>query len=162
MHVDLYEKIWMWAAGVLVVIFLGVLGFSAGSQAVHPPSHIETVDPATLEDHPEFGSPGVETRADGSVLVTGVAEMFIWDPDPIEVPAGVPVTFRLTSKDVIHGFMVPGTNANAMVIPGYVTEFTITFHEPGDHLVLCHEYCGRLHHEMLGYLTVLEPEENES
>lgn len=162
MHVDIYEKIWMWSAGGLVVVFLGVLLFAAGSQAIHPPSHIETIDPTTLDDHPEFSRPGVELREDGSAVVTGIAEMFIWDPDPIEVPAGVPVTFRLTSRDVIHGFMVPGTNANAMVIPGYVTEFTVTFDEVGDHLVLCHEYCGRLHHEMLGYLTVLEPEEDES
>ncbi len=154
MKVDVYEKIWMSASAVLIVIFLGILVVAAGSQAVHPPSHMETVDPATLSDHPDFGSPGIETRPDGSVLVTGVGEMFLWDPDEIHVPAGVPVTFRLTSADVIHGFEVAGTNANAMVIPGYVTEFTVTFSEPGEHLLLCNEYCGLLHHEMMGKLIV--------
>lgn len=149
----------MWAAAVMVVLFLGVLAVSAGSQAIHPPSHVETIDPETLDDDPEFGNPGVTIRDDGSALVVGIAEMFFWDPDPIEVPAGVPVTFRLTSRDVIHGFLIPGTNANAMVVPGYVTEFTMTFDEPGERLVLCHEYCGVLHHEMIGYLTVLDPEE---
>ena len=64
MHIDLYEKIWMWASGVLIAVFLGVLAFAAGSQAIHPPSHIETVDPAALDDHPEFGRPRVETRED--------------------------------------------------------------------------------------------------
>lgn len=156
MKVDFYEKIWMSASAVVIVIFLGVLVIAAASQAVRPPSHIETVDPQTLSEDPEFGSPGVETRPDGSVLVTAVAEMFFWDPDPIEVPAGVPVTFRLTSADVIHGFEVVGTNANAMVIPGYVTEFTVTFDDPGEHLVLCNEYCGLLHHEMMGKLIVGE------
>ena len=156
MKVDLYEKIWMWASVALIVVFLTTLALAAGSQAVRPPSHIETVDPTTIYEHPEFGSPGVETRPDGSVLVTGVAQMFIWDPDPIEVPAGAPVTFRLTSADVIHGFQVVGTNANAMVIPGYVTEFTMTFDEPGEYLILCHEYCGLLHHEMMSKLIVEE------
>lgn len=154
MKVDLYERFWMWASAVLIVIFLVTLVTTAGSQAIRPPSHIETVDPTALSEHPEFGAPGVETQPDGSVRVTVVAEMFIWDPDPIEVPAGVPVTFRLTSADVIHGFEVVGTNANAMVIPGYVTEFSMTFDEAGEYLILCHEYCGLLHHEMMSKLIV--------
>lgn len=156
MNVDLYEKIWMWASAALIVVFLGTLVFAAGSQAIHPPSHLETVDPTALSEHPEWSAPGVETRPDGSVLVTVVAEMFIWDPDPIEVPAGVPVTFRLTSADVIHGFEVVGTNANAMVVPGYVTQFSMTFERPGEYLILCHEYCGLLHHEMMSKLIVQE------
>ncbi len=58
--------------------------------------------------------------------------MFSFTPDPIEIPAGQPVTFRLTSRDVIHGFEVVGTNANAMAVPGYVSQFTVTFDRPGD------------------------------
>lgn len=154
MHVDLYEKIWMWASAVLIVLFVGAILFGAASQAIHPPSHIETVDPTRLSEHPEFGSPGVTTRPDGSVVVSAVAEMFIFSPDPIEVPAGRPVTFRLTSPDVIHGFEVVGTNANVMVIPGYVSQFTITFDRPGEHLVVCNEYCGLLHAGMVGTLIV--------
>jgi cytochrome c oxidase subunit 2 len=157
MHIDLYEKIWMWAAAAVVAVFLGAIVAVSAAQAVHPPSHIETVDPTALADHPDFGSPGVEERPDGGVEVTAVAEMFSFVPDPIRVPAGRPVTFRITSADVIHGFEVVGTNANAMVIPGYVTQFTITFGRPGEHLVLCHEYCGLLHHNMIGKLIVGEP-----
>ena len=67
-------------------------------------------------------------------------------PDPIEVPANVRVTFRLTSPDVIHGFQVVGTNANAMAIPGYVTQFTVTFAGPGNTPIACNEYCGLMHH----------------
>jgi cytochrome c oxidase subunit 2 len=92
-------------------------------------------------------------------VVTVVAEMFFFDPDPIEVPAGRPVTFRLTSPDVIHGFEVVGTNANAMVIPGYVSEFTTTFAKPGEYMVVCHEYCGMLHHNMGATLVVQEATE---
>lgn len=150
--VDLYERIWMWASLALIGLFLGAIVFGASSQAIHPPSHIETVDPTRLAEHPEFGNPGVTTRPDGSVVVTVVAEMFAFSPDPITVPAGRPVTFRLTSGDVIHGLEVVGTNANVMAIPGYVSQFTVTFTKPGEYLVLCHEYCGLLHHAMVGKL----------
>jgi cytochrome c oxidase subunit 2 len=147
MKVDIYEKAWMWIAAVLIVAFLGAIVFAAGHSAIHPPSHVETINPATVYDSEEFGNTG-------SVRVTLVSEMFYFDPDEIVVPAGKPVTFRATSTDVIHGLLVAGTNTNAMIIPGYVTEFTVTFPEPGEYLMLCHEYCGMLHHEMQGVVIV--------
>ena len=154
MNVELYERIWMWVAGGLLLLFLGAIFLTAGLQAVQPPSHIETVDPTGLAKHLEFGEPAVKTRADGSVVVSVVAQMFSFSPDPIEVPANRPVTFRLTSADVIHGFEVVGTNANAMAIPGYVSQFTVTFKEPGEYLIGCNEYCGTMHHNMVGKLIV--------
>jgi cytochrome c oxidase subunit II len=154
MQVELYERIWMWAAAGLLLLFLGAIFLTVGVQAVQPPSHLETVDPATLATHPEFGKPGVAMRPDGSVVVSVVAQTFSFSPDPIEVPANRPVTFRLTSADVMHGFQVVGTNANAMVIPGYVSQFTITFNQPGEYLIGCNEYCGTMHHNMVGKLIV--------
>lgn len=154
MHVELYERIWMWAAGTLVVVFLGVILVTAGLHATAPPSHIETVDPTTLDSHPEFGQPGVTETPDGRLKAVVVASTFSYNPDPIEVPPGRPVTFRITSSDVIHGFQIVGTNANAMAIPGYVSQFTLTFPEPGDYLITCNEYCGLMHHAMVGILRV--------
>lgn len=154
MHVELYERIWMGAAAVLIVLFLGAILLTAAAQAVQPPSHVETLDPTTIATHPEFGRPAVTTRADGRVVVAVVAGMFAFTPDPIEVPAHVPVTFRLTSSDVIHGFEVVGTNANAMAVPGYVSQFTVTFAKPGEYVIACNEYCGLLHHQMVGKLVV--------
>jgi cytochrome c oxidase subunit 2 len=154
MNVDLYERIWMWSAGVIIVMSLGTIFVMAGTQAVHPVSHLETVDPAALAEHPEFAQPAVTTRPDGTVVVPVVASMFSFGPDPIEVPANRPVIFRLTSSDVVHGFQIVDTNANAMAIPGYVSQFTYTFTKPGEHLITCHEYCGTLHHAMVGRLIV--------
>jgi cytochrome c oxidase subunit 2 len=154
MQVELYERIWMWAAAALIVLFLGAIFVTAGVQAVQPPSHLETLDPTMLGTHPEFGTPVATTRPDGSVVVPVVAGMFAFMPDPIEVPAHVPVTFRITSADVIHGFGVVGTNANAMAIPGYVSQFTVTFSTPGEYPIACNEYCGLLHHAMVGKLIV--------
>lgn len=157
MHVHLYERIWMWGAAVLVALFLGTIALMAGLHAVQPPSHLETVDPVTLADHPEFGNPTITVRPDGGVVVPVVAAMFTFAPDPIEVPANRPVTFRVTSPDVIHGFEVVGTNANAMAIPGYVSQFTVTFPKAGEYVIACHEYCGLMHHAMVGKLIVTAP-----
>lgn len=154
MHVEIYERIWMWAAAGLIALFLSAILLGATLNAVRPPSHIETIDPATLSSHPEFGDPHVTTRSDGSVVVAVRAEMFSFSPDPIEVPAGRPVTFRITSADVLHGFMIVGTNANAMAIPGYVSQFTLTFPQAGEYLIACNEYCGTMHHNMVGRLIV--------
>lgn len=154
MHVELYERIWMWAATALIGVFLAAIVLTTAAQAIQPPSHVETVDPTTLASHQEFGHPSVVTRPDGSVVVSVVATMFAFGPDPIEVPAHVPVTFRVTSADVIHGFEVVGTNANAMAVPGYVSQFTVTFDTPGERTIACNEYCGLMHHAMVGRLIV--------
>jgi len=137
MHVDLYERIWMWAATALIAAFLAAIGLTTAAQAIQPPSHVETLDPTTLASHAEFGTPAVVTRPDGSVVVSVVASMFAFGPDPIEVPVHVPVTFRVTSADVIHGFQVVGTNANAIAVPGYVTQFTVTFGTAGERTIAC-------------------------
>jgi cytochrome c oxidase subunit 2 len=154
LSVAYYERIWMWVAGVLITVFVCAILLTTGLQAIHPPSHVETIDPTKIGDDPEFGKPGVTVRADGSVAVVIVAQLFSFNPDPIEVPAGKPVTFRLTSPDVIHGFQIVGTNANAMVVPGYVTQFTVTFDRAGEYLIACNEYCGVGHHMMSGKLIV--------
>ena len=154
MDVELYERIWMWAAVVLIVLFAGTVIVTAARDAVHPPSHMETIDPQALADNPEFSNPSVAVRPDGSVVVSVVAQMFSFSPNPIEVPANRPVTFRLTSSDVDHGFQIVGTNANAMAIPGYVSQFTVTFTKPGTYAIGCNEYCGLMHHDMAGTLVV--------
>ena len=154
MHVDPYEKFWIFAAGAMIGGFLAAMVYSASVHAVHPPSHIETIDPLTVRTSSEFANPRVEVQEDGSLLVIGVAEMFRFLPTDLRLPAGEPVRFRLTSPDVLHGFQIVGTNANVMVIPGYVSEFTVTIPKAGEYLVLCNEYCGLSHHLMQGRILV--------
>ena len=71
----------------------------------------------------------------------------------------MPVTFRGTATDAIHGFVVGTTNANTMLIPGFVATFTTTFQKPGEHLMPCHEYCGTGHEAMWARVQVLPREE---
>lgn len=154
MHVHLYERIWMWAAAGLIAVSFGLLGYAALAQNNQPPSHVETIDPRTVFSDARFAQRGVATNPDGSVTVTGIALMFLFQPNEIRVPAGRPVTFRLTSADVVHGFQIVGTNANTMVIPGYVSQFTTVFETPGEYLIVCNEFCGLGHHGMYGTLIV--------
>ena len=127
MKVHLYERIWMWAAAAIIIIFVATILLMAGVRRRFNQRVIETVDPTTIGEHPEFAAPAVTSRPDGTVVVSVVAAMFSFTPDPIEVPANRPVTFRLTSSDVLHGLQVAGTNVNAMAVPGYVSQFTYTF-----------------------------------
>jgi cytochrome c oxidase subunit 2 len=156
MHIDLYEKIWMWAAGAIIVLFLGAIGFATVSQGRVPPSHVETIDPRTVFADARFADRGVKVNPDGSVEVTLVAQIWVFQPGEIRVPAGRPVTFRMTSPDIVHGFQIVGTNVNTMVIPGYVSQLTTTFDTPGEYLIVCNEYCGTGHHNMAAKLIVEE------
>ncbi|MBI4409304.1 MAG: cytochrome c oxidase subunit II [Gemmatimonadetes bacterium] len=158
MHVDLYEKIWMGLAVLMIAAFLGSITYGAFAFASHPPSHVETIDPKLVRTDARFATPGVSTRPDGSVQVVVLAQMFSFQPAEIRVPAHVPVTFRLTSADVIHGFAIVGSNGNTMVVPGYVSQFTTEFARPGDYLIVCNEFCGLGHHVMSGKLIVTEEE----
>jgi cytochrome c oxidase subunit 2 len=156
MHVDRYERIWMWAAGALIVAFVAVVVATSVAHAVHPPSHVETIDPATARKDPRFAAPGVSVGAGGTQVVM-LAQMFSFTPAEVHVKAGVPVTFRITSPDVIHGFEIVGTNVNTMVIPGYVSQLTVSFPRPGEYLLVCHEFCGLNHHLMQGKVLVEAP-----
>jgi len=153
--VDFYEKIWLWAATVLIIAFATTVLFGAVAEGFAPPSHVETINPATVWSDPRFANRGV-TVDSTHVTVVAIGMTFAFLPGEIHVPAHRPVTFRLTSADVTHGFEIVGTNANTMLIPGYVSQFTVTFDTPGEYLIVCNEYCGQGHHTMSGKLIVEE------
>ena len=154
MNVDAYEKFWMVLAGVIVVAFIGTIGYTARAYTLRPPSHVETIDPGQVMQDPRFAAPGVSDLPDGRQQVVMVGLRFSWLPAEVRVKARRPVTFRLTSMDVVHGFEVAGTNANTMVVPGYVSQFTTTFDRPGKYLVACNEFCGDGHHTMQAAIVV--------
>jgi cytochrome c oxidase subunit II len=155
MNVPLYEKIWMWAAGGIIAAFIAIVLVTAVGGALQPPSHVETIDPTKVFTDPRFAHPAVTVTATGATVVA-FAMMFAFTPAEIHVPAGKPVTFRMTSADVTHGFLIVGTNANTMLVPGYVSQFTTVFQRPGEYLIVCNEYCGLGHHLMSAKLIVEE------
>ena len=156
MNVHLYEKLWMWASGVIIAVFVASILYTSTAQSLQPPSHVETIDPQTVRASAEFAQPAVVLHADGSATVHVLAMMFAFLPTEIRVPRGRPVTFRMTSPDVIHGFQIVNTNGNAMVVPGYITQFTTQFDTAGEYLIVCNEYSGLGHHGMYASLVVVD------
>lgn len=155
MKVDLYERIWMWGVTVTLTVFFATLANASLRHGFHPPSHVETIDPRKVFASPRFQRQGVSVDEAGRIHATVIGLTFTWMPKELTLPEDTPVTFHLTSTDVNHGYQIVRTNGQSMVIPGYVSQFTTTFPEPGEYLVACNEYCGVGHHEMAGKLLVV-------
>ncbi|MBS1485974.1 MAG: hypothetical protein JST43_00190 [Bacteroidetes bacterium] len=78
--------------------------------------------------------------------------------EAIELPAGQPVEFRVTSLDVNHGFGIYNERAELVTqtqaMPGYVNRLRWEFTEPGTYNILCLEFCGAAHSFMRTTFTV--------
>jgi cytochrome c oxidase subunit 2 len=153
------ERLWAGSMTAIAVLLVGVVVYTSAHWGFHPPSQVETIDSTSLHTGGEFSESNLGTviAADGSALVRVVAQQYAFVPSCIVVPAGKPVTIRLASADVVHGFLVQGTNVNAMVVPGYVTTVHTTFEDPGERLMPCHEFCGVAHQAMWARVRVVEP-----
>src|SRR5574341_578843 len=148
MRIHSYERAFLVVSGALLVTCVGALVYAATARDMHLPGHVGTVDPAQLAATPPFDQPGVREVGPNRYEVVIIARTWSFFPNEIRVPAGAEVTFIATSGDVIHGFEVARTRLNAMLIPGQITRLTYTFREPGEYLLVCHEYCGVGHHTM--------------
>jgi cytochrome c oxidase subunit II len=114
-------------------------------------------DPNTLHLHGEFveSNLGAAAGPAGAVTVRMIAQQFNFVPQCLTVPAGVPVTFRITSADAVHMLSFLGTDYGLRAVPGAVTEATFTFPKPGEFKIPCHEFCGAGHYAMRGQLNVV-------
>jgi cytochrome c oxidase subunit II len=148
------EEIWLIISFGMIMIFMLITGYQAFALEMGPPSNKETIDPQKVDQIAPFDNPGVRKIADKEYEVVMTLQIFSFNPTTIEVPKGSTVHFTLTSKDVVHGFQVAGTNINAMVVPGHIQKITQKFDEPGEYLVLCNEYCGAGHQAMSTTITV--------
>jgi|SRR5205085_7183802 len=151
------ERRWAIVVALIIASLIIVMIVTGLHWSSMPPSRVETIDPRTLHLAGEFveSNLGTAVGVDGKVTVRLVAQQYSFMPPCIVVPADRPVTFRGTSTDAIHGFVVGTTNANTMLIPGFVATFTTTFRTPGEHLMPCHEYCGTGHEAMWARVQVL-------
>lgn len=104
--------------------------------------------------------PGVEEIAPGVYRVNIIARQFSFEPSEIVLVDPKRVEFRVVSLDVVHGFEIPGTSVNSMVLPGYVGVFVW---EPpkgieGEYLIICNEYCGLGHDSMRAVIKIYSGE----
>lgn len=91
-----------------------------------------------------------------TVNVTGA--QWYWEIDKTKVPLGKPVVFNVHTKDVTHGLGVIDADGRLMfqaqAMPGYVNQVGYVFSHPGTYRVVCLEYCGLAHHDMLTEFAV--------
>ena len=158
MKVHTYEKAFLWAGAVMLVVFMITLALTSYTMGISLPDDVDRIDPEQVRSMPPFDNPGVRETAPGKYEVVMLGQAWSFTPSEVRVPVGAEVTFLMTTPDVIHGFHVEGTRLNVMLIPGQVARVSYTFDEPGEHLIICHEYCGIGHHNMWGRVIVEEVE----
>lgn len=81
------------------------------------------------------------------------------DNEPLNVPVGKPVKIILTSADVIHSFFVPAFRIKQDAVPGKYTEVWFEPKEVGNYVVMCTEYCGTKHSNMMIRIQAMKPDE---
>lgn len=161
LHVDKYEGMWLKISFVVMGVFFLSVIVSAFAIGIQLPGSYARIDPNTLyEPGSPYAEPGLRELAPGKYEAYFRAQIWSFAPNEIRVPAGSEVTFYVTSQDVQHGFKITQTNVNVMVLPGQVSTLKHTFNEPGEYQIICHEYCGQLHHTM--YATIYVEGEGEA
>jgi cytochrome c oxidase subunit 2 len=154
MKIHTWELAFLAAGATVLVACAGALSYATFGAGIHLPGAHGRIDPQQLSATPPFDEPGVRRLADGRVEAVVIGRAWSFEPAEIRVPAGVEIIFTATATDVIHGFNIEGTRLNMMLIPGQISRNTYTFDEPGEYLLICHEYCGLGHHMMAGKVVV--------
>lgn len=81
-----------------------------------------------------------------------------WSPDVIRAEVGKPLHLKLTSDDVVHSFAVGQMDMQSVdILPGKITEVTLTFDKPGIYTFYCTRWCGLNHWRMRGTIEVSGP-----
>jgi len=78
--------------------------------------------------------------------------------EPVVIPVGKKVRFRLTAADVIHAWWVPELAVKKDAIPGFVNEAWTRANEIGTYRGQCAELCGKDH----GYMPIVVEVKSEA
>lgn len=116
----------------------------------------------------------LDDRPDDAMEVTVIGQQWWWEyrydvdgdgeddivtANDLVIPAGEPVTLRITSRDVIHSFWIPKLNGKRDAVPGREHPLLIQSDEPGVFRGQCTEFCGLSHAFMRMRVVALEPAE---
>lgn len=111
----------------------------------------EVVDQYTIRTEGDRQIPVVAPPVGSDIYMFGR----LWEWWPIyELQAGQSYRLHLSSLDWQHGFSLQPTNINLQILPGYDMVLTVTPDKAGEYAVVCNEYCGIGHHNMVGKIYV--------
>ena len=84
------------------------------------------------------------------------ARKFEYIPHEVTLKKGVPVILEFKSEDVIMGFNAPDLGVRTDILPDKTTRLRVVPTKVGKVEFLCDVFCGLLHEEMGGLITVVE------
>lgn len=111
------------------------------------------VDQYTVRKETNQNMPVVRPPPGSDVYLIG--RLWQWWP-LLELEKGQTYRLHISSMDWQHGFSVQPVNINTQIVPGYEMVLTITPDTDGDQTIICNEYCGIGHHNMVGKIYVTE------
>jgi cytochrome c oxidase subunit II len=107
-----------------------------------------------------YGASHAHANASGAqpLVIEGKGYQWRWELSRNHVPLGQSVEFHVTSADINHGFAIYDPEmhlvAQTQAMPGYTNKLNYTFSKAGTYKVLCLEYCGIAHHNMITEIKV--------
>lgn len=106
----------------------------------------------------------MRTPLPGATEVQVTASQFQWSfkyqdgrtsVNELRLSLGKPVKLIMTSRDVIHGFYIPGYRQKQDVLPGRYTYLWLLPQKTGTFDIFCSQYCGTGHSLMRANLIVM-------
>jgi cytochrome c oxidase subunit 2 len=99
-----------------------------------------------------------------AMRITAIGKMWQWEFDygngmtskELVIPINRAVRLDLLSKDVNHTLFIPAFRVKEDVVPGYNNFLWFIPQYIGNYEILCTQYCGLLHSNMLSKVRVLE------
>jgi heme/copper-type cytochrome/quinol oxidase subunit 2 len=87
-----------------------------------------------------------QTYFDSYMIADELSRLRLLEVDnPLFVPTGIPLTFLITSTDVIHSWAVPSLGIKVDAIPGRLNQVGVTVLNEGIFYGQCSELCGVNH-----------------
>ncbi|MFT5140868.1 MAG: cytochrome c oxidase subunit 2 [Lysobacterales bacterium] len=111
------------------------------------------VDQYTVRTETDMQLPVVHPPPGSDVYL--IARLWQWWP-LLELEKGQTYRLHVSSMDWQHGFSLQPVNINTQILPGYDMVLTVTPDTDGDQTIICNEYCGIGHHNMVGKIYITE------
>ncbi len=99
----------------------------------------------------EAGYPIVHPPPDSEVYL--IARLWQWWPI-LEFEKDKSYRLHISSLDWQHGFSLQPVNLNLQIHPDYEMVVTISPDKAGEYTIMCNEFCGVGHHNMVGKIYV--------
>jgi cytochrome c oxidase subunit 2 len=113
----------------------------------------------------------VEAKQPNELRVKVTGQQFAWSfqypqydnvqSTQLYLPKDRPVTFDVTTRDVLHSFWIPSMRLKIDAVPGLTTNIRLTPSRLGRYDVVCAELCGLGHSTMRQFTHVVDEPEFE-